>query len=212
MFSEGIQTTLIQSATAVIVAIIGTLGALKFKKNKTQKLKYHPVFAKIDFNKSLVGTFEFKNRGKELIFKDILSHHLTIYNKILNSFVKDIDDNIESMDSNELSNRAITAVSDIRYQLNNFYISEEKYTLTEKKALKIVLEKYNNWNFNRDSNMIEMISHVCGSTFYNTTYTKAVTILDLFLFAITETIEDANKTLNSLNGDLKGLKFKGVEI
>ena len=169
------------------------------------------VFAKIDFDKSLVNTFEFKNRGKEIIFKDILLHHLTIYNDIINKLAKEIDENSD-MNSNELANRAISAVSDIRCQLNNFYIADTTYTTSEKKALKIVLEKYNNWNFNRDSNMIEMISHVCGSTFYNTTYTKAVTILDLFLFAITETIEDANKTLNSLNGDLKGLKFKGVEI
>ena len=149
MLSENITTALIQSAGAIVVAIIGTFGALKFKKTKSQKLKYHPVFAKIDFDKSLVNTFEFKNRGKEIIFKDILLHHLTIYNDIINKLAKEIDENSD-MNSNELANRAISAVSDIRCQLNNFYIADTTYTTSEKKALKIVLEKYNNWNFNRD--------------------------------------------------------------
>ena len=210
--SETIITTLMESMSAIVVAIIGAVGVLKFKKDKSQKLKYHPVFSKIDFDKDLVKTFEFKNKGKELVFKEILDKHLDFYNEELKDFVDTIDNDANDMDSNELCNRAKTVISDIRDDIIAFYKNDRNYTDDEKAALKIVLNKYNNWNFDRDKNMMDMIEHVCGSTFYATTYTKAVTILDLFLFSIAETIEDANKTLNSLNGDLKGLKFKGVEI
>lgn len=209
--TESIINTLIQSVSTIGVAIIGAFGAFKLKNNKSQKLKYHPVFAKIEFNKDIVDNFEFRNKGKEIIFKDILEHHLNIYNDILSEFAKEIDKDY-NIDQNELANRAYNVVSDIREAVSGYYITDSSYNNKEKKALDIVIEKYNNWNFNRDKNMVEMISHVCGSSFYNTTYTKAVTILDLFLFSMAEMIEDANKTLNSLNGDLKGLVFKGVEI
>ena len=211
--SETVMKSIIEAISALGVALIGTFSIKKYKKNnnKTQKLKYHPVFQKIEFNKDLVQSFDFKNKGKELVFKEILNTHLEIYNKMLKEFVEAVD-SAEDMDSNELTNRAVAVISDIRDEILTFYENDKSYTEDEREAIKIVIAKYNNWNINRDKNMFEMVSQICGSSFYNTTYGKAVTILDLFSFSIIETIDDANKTLQSLNGDLKGLKFKGVVI
>ena len=82
----------------------------------------------------------------------------------------------------------------------------------EKKALDIVMSKYDNWERDYTENLLCNISTCCNNQFYNSLDTKASVIFDIYLTCAVEVINSAQKTLDSLNGDLKGLVFKGVRL
>ena len=218
-----IQVEIVKAITAIltsIIAIIGTYVGIKKKRRKGSndeendklRLIYHPVFTRIEYNKNTIrNCFEIKNKGKEILFKEIISKHLDICKFFLKEFVKYVDIN-KDIDYNQLENRSVEVLSKIINELNYFYISDTSYSIEEKKVLEIVLEKYQLWNSHRQSIAVDMIKNVCGSVFYPDAYTKTVTILDIFLFLITDVVEQSDKTLNSINGDLKGLVFRGVMI
>lgn len=217
MMTESVQLEIVKGVVAILTAIIATLsayvGLAKRTENKEKiKIINHPVFTRIEFYKHIVLTsFEYKNKGKEIVFKEILDQHLTIYKIKLEELCKSIDEN-PSMDTTDLLNKSTQTLSTITESLNNFYKTNAQFTDEEKQVLDIVLDKYHIWDSGRETKLLEMIENICGSAFYPDTYSKAVTIFDIFLFRISDTIEDANKTLNYINGDLKGLKFKGVVI
>lgn len=222
MLTENVQVELVKGGVAVLtglIAVLSTYTGIKktsssTKKVKEEKLKLvnHPIFQRIEFDKHIVlTTFEFKNKGKEIVFKEIIVQHLNIYKEVLKELCEEIDSN-EKMDATELLNRSTKALNLINQRLQKFYIDSPNFTIQEKHVLEIVLNKYTSWGSERDLKAYAMINDVCSSHFHPTIYAKAVTIMDIFLFAITDTIDDANKTLNKLNGDLKGLEFKGVVI
>lgn len=229
MFSNSdptVQVEMVKSISAIltsIIAIMGTYVGIKKKikkdsndkENNNDKLKliYHPTFTRIEYNKNAIkNCFELKNKGKEILFKEIITKHLDVYRFFLREFVIYIDDNNTCIDYNELENRSMEVLNKIINELNYFYINDRSYSSEEKKVLEIVLEKYQLWNNHRQDIAVEMIKNICGSVFYPSVYAKSVTILDVFLFLITDVVDEADKTLNSLNGDLKGLVFRGVMI
>ncbi len=218
-----LQVEIVRAIAAIltsITAIMGTYVGIKKKRRKNSndeendklRLIYHPVFTRIEYNKNTIrNCFEIRNKGKEILFKEIISKHLDICKLFLKEFVNYIDDN-KDIDYNQLENRSVEVLSKIINELNYFYISDTSYSAEEKKVLEIVLEKYQLWNSHRQNIAVDMIKNVCGSVFYPDAYAKTVTILDVFLFLITDVVDEADKTLNSLNGDLKGLVFRGVMI
>lgn len=213
--SDEIIIEIIKGIVAIIVSILTTYSAIlgtKLFKNKRIRinLKSHPIFSRADLNKNIVLTyFSLENKGKETVFKDILVNHMDIYKKHTLNLCSEID---EINDSNDLYTASVEVMNDIIYDLRTFYKNNDSYTKIEKDVLDIVIAKYNNWDYDRELEVIARIQEICGSTFYPDIKTKAVTILDTFLFAMNDTVSAANKTLNSINGDLKGLIFKGVEI
>lgn len=213
--SEEIIIEIIKGTFATLVAIITAYsaveGAKTFKNRKNRiNLSSHPIFSRADLNKNIVLTyFTLENKGKETIFKDILVNHMDIYKKHTLSLcdsMKDIED------SNDLHTVSVDIMNKIIHDLRTFYKNNNSYTPKDIEVLDIVIAKYNNWDYDRELEVITRIQEICGSAFYPDIYTKAVTILDTFLFAMNDTVSAANKTLNSINGDLKGLIFKGVEI
>jgi|GEM_PF-5086709 len=226
MFSSDptVQVEIVKAITAIltsIIAIVSTYVGIKKKRKKDSndkenkeklKLIYHPAFTRIEYNKNTIkNCFDIKNKGKEILFKEIIIKHLDIYKTNLKEFAIHIDNNI-CIDYNELENRSMEVLNKIVSELNSFYINEMSYSSEEKRVLEIVLDKYQLWNNHRERIAVEMIQNVCGSVFYPSVYSKSVTILDIFLFLITDAVHEADKTLNGLNGDLKGLVFRGVMI
>ena len=213
--SDEIIVEIIKGIVAIIVSILTTYSAIlgtKLFKNKKIKinLKSHPIFSRADLNKNIVLTyFSLENKGKETVFKDILVNHMDIYKNHTLKLCSEID---KINDSNDLYTASVDIMNDIIYNLRTFYKNNDSYTKIEKDVLDIVIAKYNNWDYDRELEVIARIQEICGSTFYPDIKTKAVTILDTFFFAMNDTVSAANKTLNSINGDLKGLIFKGVEI
>lgn len=215
--SKDVIVEIIKGISSIIVAAITFEGAylgsklLKNKKNCKIKLSSHPVFSRVELNKNIILTyFNLSNKGKELIFKEILSNHMDIYKKYISILCENIEN--KDIDSNELYTLSVNTINNIINDLRTFYKKDNRYNEEEEAVLNIVIGKYNNWDSERELEIIDRLQEICGSAFYPDNYTKAVTILDTFLFAINSTISDANKTLNSINGDLKGLVFKGVTI
>jgi hypothetical protein len=219
-----VQAEIVKAVAAILTSIIAIAGTYvgikkKIKRNSNDeessdklKLIYHPTFTRIEYNKNEIrNCFELKNKGKEILFKEIIIKHLDIYKIYLKEFVIYIDNNT-CIDYNELENRSIEVLNKIINELNCFYISDNSYSSEEKKVLEIVLDKYQLWNNHRQNIAVEMIKNVCGSVFYPSVYSKSVTILDVFLFLVTDAVDEAEKTLNGLNGDLRGLVFRGIMI
>lgn len=219
-----VQVEIVKAITAIltsIIAIVSTYVGIKkkFKKDSNDKkssdklkLIYHPAFTRIQYNKNEIkNCFELRNKGKEILFKEIITKHLDIYKFHLKDFAIYIDNN-RNINYNELENRSMEVLNKIINELNCFYINDNSYSSEEKKVLEIVLDKYQLWNNHRQNIAVEMIQNICGSVFYPSVYAKSVTILDVFLFLITDAVNEAEKTLNGLNGDLKGLVFRRVMI
>lgn len=215
--SENIVLEVIKSISAVLVAAITVCGGISvtkiFNKNKNKiKITLHPVFSRVELNKNVILTyFTLENKGKEIVFKEVLIKHMDIYKKHMLILCDKIY-NDKIIDSNMLRCESVDTINNIIYDLRTFYKNNTEYNPDENKVLDIIMSKYNKWDCDREFEIISRIQEICGSPFYPDVYTKTVTVLDTFLFAMNDTISDANKTLNSINGDLKGLIFKGVVI
>lgn len=215
--TESLMIEIVKGVFAVVVAILPGLGVYlgaKIFKNKDGKAKLsaHPLFSKVELNKNVILTyFTLENKGKEVVFKEILVNHMDIYKRHTEGLCSVLDDNLIE-DANELYSKSVEVMSNIITDLRTFYKFDNKFTKEEVEVLDIVMSKYNRWNYDRERELITRIQEICGSAFYPDIYTKAVTVFDTFLFAMNDTVSDANKTLNSINGDLKGLNFKGVVI
>lgn len=182
------------------------------KRGSKLDLFSHPLFLRVRLNKTNIKSyFVLENKGKEIVFKDILCQHMDIYNKyakiLCDKYIsKEIDD------EDTLYSESVSALDGILTDLRTFYVSDERYSYQEKKALDIVMSKYNHWNQERQTDMTNRMLEICNSAFYPSLNNKMVAILDSLMFAMNDTVSDANKTLNNINGDLKGLVFKGVII
>lgn len=205
----------ISLAATFITATAAYWGRKYLKKDgdyKKIKLSSHPIFAKVEFNKNVIlAHFKLENKGKEVVFREILIKHMDVYKDHASVLCGKLE-RLEVTESNELYNSSVIALGNIITDLRQFYKEDDRFTDEEKQVLDIVMSKYNHWNYDREREILSRIQEICGSAFYPDVYTKAVTVLDTFLFAMNDTVADANKTLNSINGDLRGLKFRGVVI
>lgn len=203
--------------TAILVATLPGILAYYLAKKRDSRLEKeirtenHPIFNRLDFNKNIIiSGFSLENKGKEKVFKDILLKHMEIYKVNLKTLSGQIGN--AEISQEQIFNFTLNSLNNIIYSLNNFYKVEDEYTSQEKKVLKIVMDKYSLWNLDREQMFITRMQEICASNVYQNNNLKAYLVLDTFLYMINDTINDASRTLNNINGDLTGLKFKGVVI
>jgi hypothetical protein len=171
----------------------------------------HPLFSRIQALKQHLNySFTLANKGKEEVFRDILNAKMDIWYDLLKEICENIDDGKIS-DSTDLYNEHMKLFHNA-IELHSVYYVNHRYTPDEQKALGIVMEKFNKWHYKRIENTPDMLANICNSVFYTDVRTKAAVILDTYLSEFISTIQDAQMTLNELNGDLKGLVFKGNVI
>lgn len=219
MNNNGNNNTIVECLSVVLTSLGTFITAyLGYKLKKQDVVKKdevnflsHPVFLKLAYNKTVITSyFSIKNKGKETIFKEILSIHMDIYNKACSDFAA-------KMNANDIKNEmiyteSINALSYISKNLTTFYKGSDNYSDEEKKVLDIVMAKYVTWNRDRENEVNTRLSEICNSEFYPNKNSKVVAILDAFMTAANDTVIDSSRTLNCLNGDLKGLVFRGVSI
>lgn len=195
----------------VINNIITFLNTL-LRRGKKININKHPIFVRTSVLKtSITLYFKLQNKGKELAFKDILSKHMDIYFQYAKDLCEKYTTNLID-DSETLYIEATKALDNIINDLSTFYIMDNRYTAQEKEVLKKVIEKYNTWDQTRRNEISNRMLEICNSVFYPDLNYKIIAILDTFIFVMNDTVCDSSATLNILNGDLKGLFFKGVEI
>lgn len=171
----------------------------------------HPVFARILALKfHLNYSFTLINKGKEEVFRDMLNSKLDIWSKLLKEMC-------EAVDSGEIDNQTDLYNENIKVfqqalETHSSYYLNNRYSPDEQKVLCIVMDKFNKWHYRRIENTPSMIQSICDSVFYNDVKTKAAVILDTYLSEFINTIQDAQMTLNEINGDLKGLVFRNYTV
>lgn len=185
------------------------------KKNRSllaqPSLSDHHIFSRIDsLRNHVLYSFTLLNKGKEEVFKDILINNLEIWSTALAEVCEQVDNNLID-DSNELYNIHTDLLNSCVNKLSSYYMTN-KYNHEEQRVLSIVMTKFSKWHYKRIERMTGSMDTICNSIFYSDVRTKAAVILDTYTAEFNNIIQDAQMTLNEINGDLSGLTFKGQII
>lgn len=172
-------------------------------------LGQHAFFERMKYLENHIRyCFSIQNKGKELIFKDILSHYVEVYVSHLSKLV---EQDFSNLDSIQLSNLMMKCLDSATIDFNSYY-KNSSYTLDEQKILDLIMVKFNRWHHNKTEHMYRSVEMVCNSKFYGSSPVKVSVVLDLLLGSFVDTVNDAEATLNELNGDLKGLVYKNIKL
>lgn len=213
-----ISNTIITALITAVVSVIAFYIKEKIKKHQEYEkninlcLNEHPFFVRTEILKSNIqNTFTLANKGKEAVFKDIICSLINNMEIVLSELSKRIDKG-QIKDSTELYNEHIEALNRIIEKHHSYYKNNLIYTKEEQDILCIVMKKFDLWNQNRIEFIQEQIMSVCNSPFYKTEEIKAAVILDLYFEISVSILADAEKTLNGINGELKGFVFRNIKI
>lgn len=212
--SEAVIVAIVTGVFSTVAIVLNSIlnNKKKSKSNGNVELKFHPFFARAEMLKNHIDhTFVMENKGKEKVFKDIIKSQINAFQEVLLKVATEIDEE-KITDSTHLYNKHLEALDEIINLHHSYYKCNPDYTLEEQHVLDIVMKKYDMWHQSKINFLQENIMSVCNSPFYDTQIIKGAVILDLYLSMAIDTINDASRTLNRINGDLKGLKFKGVII
>lgn len=212
--SNTVITALITAVVSVIVFYIKEKikRHQEYEKNTNLCLNEHPFFVRTEILKSNIqNTFTLVNKGKEVVFKDIICNLIDNMEIVLSELSKRIDKG-QIKDSTELYNEHIEALNRIIEKHHSYYKNNIIYTKEEQDVLDVVMKKFDIWNQSRIEFIQEQIMSVCNSPFYKTEKIKAAVILDLYFQISVSILADAEKTLNSINGELKGFVFRNIKI
>ena len=155
--------------------------------------------------------FSIENKGKETVFKDILINELKIWKESLKAIAIEIDNRHERLSIKEIENLNKEMLIETSKKICEYY-KNEKYTKSEQKVLDIVIPKYCKWNEERMQSMYNAIEHVEDLNVIHNLKIKQSLIFALYNYSIVSSLLSAQNTLNEINGDLKGLTFKGIKI
>ena len=195
----------------VLVALIPFLFH-KRKKETTQRLEHHPFFNRSESIKHHIDmTFTLDNKGKELVFKEILVNQITIYQKYLHQLCIELDQ--ERIDNPQiLFQKCMKTIDDMTYEHYHYYKHMTSYSRDEIEVLDKVMKKYMIWNTPNINLLQQNIAMICASTYCTDIQTQGAVIMDLFGGILVNSLGDAVASLNTINGDLKGCCFRGVTI
>lgn len=178
-------------------------------KLDTPNLSDHIFFEKMSYlDNHIQFFFTIPNKGKEKVFKDIISVHIRTYIDQMSNLVKE---DINNMSDIQLHHLVMQYLDTSLSKSSSFYKNSD-YTVDEQRVLEIVMSKFNKWHRNRVEQVYRSAEMVCNSKFYGSPTVKVSVFLDLLLGSFVDTVNDAESTLNELNGDLKGLVYKNIQF
>lgn len=119
-----------------------------------------------------------------------------------------LDDNISST---ELQAIIMKCFNDGTKEFSNYY-KNDRYTESERRCLDTVMNKFNSWNYQRVQSLGESLMSICNSQFYSTKTIKSAVIFDMYIQLFVDMTNDAEQTIGSINGDMRGLVFRGVTL
>lgn len=192
----------------------------KKKRSNSQHIKliYHPVLARLKAYKNYLNLdFTIKNKGKEVVFKDLLINNIDTWSKTLYELAEEVESCIEEcpFDADQECNKLYNVNMEyLQLGIERFgaYYKNSNYTREEQDLLDIVMGKFNKWYSHRIQYVENSLLLVCNSKFYGNCYTKQAVIFDMYLGMFADMLGDAEKTLNDINGDLTGRTFRGITI
>jgi hypothetical protein len=162
----------------------------------------HDIFNYIDFwMYSKVPTFQFSTEYRTAVFRKYLVIYLRNYKKNISKFI--LSKEYQEMDDAKLQTSLLNLINLIVYD----YEKESD----ELGIPKIIIEKMKFRNNDTITLTLDLIEGVCGSQFYKSekNLLKVYSIMNILLSVLENTISNSESVCNSINGQLKGLKFEG---
>lgn len=160
----------------------------------------HDIFSYIDFwTYSKIPTFQFSTQYRTIVFRKYLTIYLKKHKENLTRYIH--SKSFENMDPSEIWKSLLSLINTTIYDYETEMINEG--------IPKIIVEKMKTNNNDRISLTIDLIEGICNSQFYESdkNYLKVYSILNIMLSILENTISNSDNICNSINGQLKGLKF-----
>jgi hypothetical protein len=162
----------------------------------------HDIFNYIDFwTYSKVPTIQFSTEYRTVVFRKYLTIYLKSYKKKIAEFVNSKE--YQQMDDAKVWRALLDLINQIVYDYEREMI--------ESGLPKIVVDKMKAKNNDTITLTIDLIEGICNSQFYDSekNFLKVYSILNILLSVLENTISNSETVCNSINGQLKGLKFDG---
>jgi hypothetical protein len=178
------------------------------KKKEMANLAKHPFFHQIENIISVkIPAMQFNDCARTQIFRDMLTILFRSYSDAMKKILADnFDRNGElTFESDEdfnqkLSNNTINAIT--TYE-----------NLWSKSAIPLVcIEKFGEWHSKKRDLIFSDIQTISNSQFYSTYVEKLAAYFDSVYAILNISVLDAEFILRSINGQLTGQSYKGVEI
>lgn len=177
-----------------------------FELNHTAKLRYHPFFSGVQYRTTIeIPMLEIApdKPVKQEMFRDILIVFLKSFSDGFME-VATIEDEMETWSAERWTSDMSKRLSDIIINFNTRVI--------DRSIPQVALNKFNKWNGETLEKFYEYISNLGNSHIFTTNKARTNTFLYLLQLLLVTTIADAEKSLNELNGELKGTYYKGKPI
>ena len=181
----------------------------RYVKNKSTNISHtlgeaditnHDIFNYMDFwAYSKIPTFNFSTEYRTFVFRKYLSVFLKSYKNNLQKFV--LEKEYKDMGDAELLKSLLNLV--------NKTIYDYERELLDDGIPKIIIEKMKSKNNDNLDLILDLINSVCSSNFYDSehNYLKVYSILNILLSVLESTVNSSESICNSINGQLKGLKY-----
>lgn len=222
----GFKGTLFTLLTFLLIAVLKSnwfnslLGKVsdafveKFMKNKTKDVNSHvksitdsditnhDIFNYIDFwTYSKVPTIQFSTEYRTAVFRKYLTIYLKSYKRKISEFVNSKD--YQQMDDAKVWRALLDLINQI--------VFDYEKEMIDGGIPKIVVDKMKSKNNDTITLTIDLIEGICNSRFYesDSNFLKVYSILNILLSVLENTISNSENVCNSINGQLKGLKYDG---
>lgn len=206
---------------AIVTGIFGIIGMFvtyflssgkKESKCGTVSLKNHHIFSRSEMLKTyILAKFTLPNKGKELVFKDMLLNYIKIWENLLMELAHKLDGLDDNISPTELQAIVMKCFNDGTKEFSSYY-KNDQYTENERLCLDTVMNKFNSWNYQRVQSVGDSLMSICNSQFYSTKTIKSAVIFDMYIQLFVDMVYDAEQTMGSINGDMRGLVFRGVTL
>lgn len=236
----GISTEVILGVVSGIVAIVVSIVSIvpklkeldRSKKDTEEEdeeeckisLEKHPIFLELK-NLEFFFRHDFKlpDKGRTELVKDVMLRKIRIAREIATQYAKKIDGCVNTCDLSEqqgeiadiafeLFQEMIDAFTQPWYKQNTVSYSGKVYDEDSQKTLDIYTEKFKTWNRIRteiaQTASIELPRTHMNDSCYNIMWD----MLSIHSYIFIQMKYDAVTTINTLNGELTGHKFLGIEI
>jgi hypothetical protein len=167
---------------------------------KPYGLNNHTFFYKMQHHiNNTIPTLEIEEPLRQAIFRDFLLFKFSVLAKNLEKFIE--DGNIDRIPSELFFTKMHKVFDDSITQSNQRSI--------DKGIPQVVLNKFQEWHKPIVEQFRMFLADVCRSTWYSNNTQKTVAVMDYLNVVLHFTLINAQKTIQSLNGELDGVEYRG---
>lgn len=158
-----------------------------WNNKKRKKLERHHFFTSISYWINIeINNLLIKNLCKKKVTCLFLKIKYNVFSKNIREFIMKGSNNCQ-----DLEDIIINSFNECEVKARSEGIPD------------IFIDKFRVWDFEHTRVLVDSIESIINSNFYNSFEEKVAAILDIMIFSFRLTLVDAEKTINSLNGDLE---------